>query len=102
VLSASLCEGRARSLIAPVPLRALGVISYGVFLYHELAIGLIGSWLARQGPSFGGSSWVSLASNGALSLALASAMGLASWIVIERPILTRDTRSQETSDHRRA
>jgi peptidoglycan/LPS O-acetylase OafA/YrhL len=83
VLSAALCEGGARRLLAPAPLRAIGIISYGVFLYHQLAIGLVGSWLGANESL----SWASLGWNGALALALASSMGLASWIAIERPIL---------------
>jgi peptidoglycan/LPS O-acetylase OafA/YrhL len=82
VLSASLSEGRLLRLVASVPLRLLGVISYGVFLYHQLAIGIVDSWLCPLGGS-----WLGLAVRGAFALALASAMGLASWIAIERPIM---------------
>ncbi|MFS8069587.1 MAG: acyltransferase family protein [Byssovorax sp.] len=82
VLSASLVEGRALAWIAPLPLCALGVVSYGVFLYHQLALGLAGHAL---GPEQ--STWAALARNAALGLALAIAMGFASWTLIERPAL---------------
>lgn len=82
VLSASLLEGRALAWIAPAPLCALGVISYGVFLYHQLALGLVAHAL-RSEPS----TWAALGANAALGLALAVAMGVASWTLIERPAL---------------
>jgi peptidoglycan/LPS O-acetylase OafA/YrhL len=80
VLSATLCEGRALAVVAPRPLAALGVVSYGVFLYHQLALGIVGHHLV-------GESWATLAINGALGLALAAAMGLGSWVLVERPAL---------------
>ena len=40
VLSACLCRGRHLALIAPKPLVFTGVVSYGMFLYHQLALGL--------------------------------------------------------------
>lgn len=81
-LSASLVEGRALAWIAPAPLCALGVVSYGVFLYHQLALGLVGHAL---GPEQ--STWSALGKNAALGLALSVAMGFASWTLIERPAL---------------
>jgi peptidoglycan/LPS O-acetylase OafA/YrhL len=80
VLAACLCEGRALALVAPSPLRAVGVVSYGVFLYHQLAIGIVGARLTGEG-------WGTLALHGALALGLAIALGLASWLVVERPAL---------------
>jgi peptidoglycan/LPS O-acetylase OafA/YrhL len=82
VLAASLIEGRVLAWIAPKPLRALGVVSYGVFLYHQLALGIAGHALGGED-----STWLALGANAALALALAIAMGTASWIVIERPAL---------------
>ncbi len=84
VLSASLCEGRSLRLIAPRPLQALGVVSYGVFLYHQLALGLVGSALGKDSAT-----WLSLFANGALALALSALAGLASWTWIEKPLLAR-------------
>jgi peptidoglycan/LPS O-acetylase OafA/YrhL len=89
VLSAALCEGSALRVIAPRPLRALGVISYGVFLYHQLALGLVGRWLGPESRSFASLAW-----NGALSLGLASLMGLASWLAVERPFLRWNPRNE--------
>jgi peptidoglycan/LPS O-acetylase OafA/YrhL len=66
--------------IAPLPLRAVGVVSYGVFLYHQLAIGLVGALIK-------GSGWGVLAANAALGLALSLAAGAASWVLVERPAL---------------
>jgi peptidoglycan/LPS O-acetylase OafA/YrhL len=80
VLAACLCEGRALRVIAPAPLRAVGMVSYGVFLYHQLALGIVGHHLA-------GESARTLALNAGLGLALALAMGLASWVVVEKPAL---------------
>ena len=82
VLSASLLEGRALAALAPAPLRALGVVSYGVFLSHQLALGLVGHVLGGE-PS----TWAALGANAALGLALSVAMGVASWTLIERPAL---------------
>jgi peptidoglycan/LPS O-acetylase OafA/YrhL len=82
VLAASLLEGRALALLTPAPLCALGVVSYGVFLYHQLALGLAGHAL---GPEQ--STWSALGANAALGLTLAIAMGFASWTLVERPAL---------------
>ena len=79
-LAATLCDGTARRIIAPAPLCAVGVVSYGVFLYHQLAIGLVGSVLRAPG-------WRSLAANAAGSLALALVAGAASWVIVERPAM---------------
>lgn len=82
VLSACLCRGRALTWLAPAPLRALGIVSYGVFLYHQLAIGIVGYHLVGESPR-------TLALNAVLGLALAVALGLASWLLVERPALSR-------------
>jgi hypothetical protein len=80
VLAATLTEGAALRVLAPAPLRAVGVVSYGVFLYHQLAIGLVGSVLRGAG-------WGVLAANATLALALALAAGTASWVAVERPAM---------------
>jgi peptidoglycan/LPS O-acetylase OafA/YrhL len=82
VLAASLCHGRALALLAPRPLRALGIISYGVFLYHQLALGLVGWALGGESHS-----WRALLANASLALALSAALGFASWIFVEKPLL---------------
>jgi peptidoglycan/LPS O-acetylase OafA/YrhL len=84
VLSASLCEGWSLRLLAPRPLQALGIVSYGVFLYHQLALGLAGSLLGKESDT-----WRSLLANAALALALSALLGLASWTWIEKPLLSR-------------
>jgi peptidoglycan/LPS O-acetylase OafA/YrhL len=84
VLSASLCEGWALRLLAPRPLAALGIVSYGVFLYHQLALGLVGHLLGPESHT-----WTALLANAALALAFSALAGLASWTVIEKPLLAR-------------
>jgi peptidoglycan/LPS O-acetylase OafA/YrhL len=86
VLTTTLCEGRALRVVAPAPLAAVGVVSYGVFLYHQLAQGLVGS-LWR------GAGWTSLIVNATASLALALAAGAASWLLVERPAMERAARA---------
>jgi peptidoglycan/LPS O-acetylase OafA/YrhL len=80
VLAAALCEGRALRLLAPAPIRAVGVVSYGVFLYHQLALGLAGWMLPAPG-------WSSLGANATLALAISLAAGAASWVFVERPAM---------------
>ncbi len=80
VLAATLCDGPALRLVAPAPLRAVGVVSYGVFLYHQLALGVAGAAVT-------GSSWWALFACAALALALALAAGAASWVLVERRAL---------------
>jgi peptidoglycan/LPS O-acetylase OafA/YrhL len=84
VLAACASEGRAARWIAPAPLRALGVVSYGVFLYHQLALGVVGARapLAAGEPTWGRMGWTL-----ALSLAASALAGLASWRLVERPLL---------------
>jgi peptidoglycan/LPS O-acetylase OafA/YrhL len=81
VLAATLLDGLGQRLASPLPLRAIGIVSYGVFLHHQLALGLAGHWL--PGPP----GWGSLAGTAALGLALSLAMGLASWVLVERPAI---------------
>jgi len=92
VLAATLCEGRASRLVAPAPLRTVGIVSYGVFLYHQLALGIAGAALA-------GATWRALAGNAALALTLALAAGAASWMLVERPALEwmRATQTQRAT-----
>ncbi len=80
VLSAAFFDGIALRVLAPAPLRAVGVVSYGVFLYHELAIGLAGYTLPAPG-------WASLGENAALALAISIAAGALSWVIVERPAM---------------
>lgn len=82
VLAASLLEGRALAVVTPAPLCALGVVSYGVFLYHQLALGLATPALGAEPVT-----WTAFGANAGLALALSIAMGGASWTLIERPAL---------------
>ncbi len=82
VLAASLLEGRTLAVVTPAPLCALGVVSYGVFLYHQLALGLAGHALGAEPAT-----WTAFGANAGLALALSIAMGGASWTLIERPAL---------------
>jgi len=80
VLSAALCRGRARAIVAPRPLAFVGVVSYGVFLYHQLVQGL-----ADRAPS--SPSWENLMATATLSLVGSLALGYASWVLVERPAM---------------
>src|SRR5262249_27394568 len=84
VLSASLCEGRALRVVAPRSLAAIGVVSYGFFLYHELLLGVVGSLVpfARGEPT-----WSSLAWTASIALAASIAAGYASWRLVELPVI---------------
>jgi peptidoglycan/LPS O-acetylase OafA/YrhL len=78
VLSACLCRGRWIDVLAPAPLRFVGIVSYGVFLYHQLALGLC---------DFEGSSpptWTNLFRTAFLALGLSLLVGYASWILVEK------------------
>jgi peptidoglycan/LPS O-acetylase OafA/YrhL len=87
VLGATLCDGWVVNVVAPLPLRAVGVVSYGVFLFHQLALGIVGVMLP-------GSGWETLAENAALALLLSLGVGAASWVLIERRAI-RATRALE-------
>jgi peptidoglycan/LPS O-acetylase OafA/YrhL len=80
VLAAVHCEGWAERVVAPRWLQAVGVVSYGVFLYHQLAIGLSGAALPGAG-------WACLGANGVAALSLSLLAGSASWVAIERPAM---------------
>ncbi|MBK8259505.1 MAG: acyltransferase [Polyangiaceae bacterium] len=77
--AASLRESAAKWLFPP-PLRAIGVISYGVFLNHQLAIGVTARW-AGQG------SLVALAKHAGAALSLSLLIGALSWMFVERPAM---------------
>lgn len=83
--AASAGEGASRWLF-PWPLRAVGVVSYGVFLNHQLAIGVTAGAAGAPG------SWAALGRHGALALALSLFVGGLSWVLIERPVIERAAR----------
>jgi peptidoglycan/LPS O-acetylase OafA/YrhL len=77
-------EGRIRRALRSRPARAVGVVSYGVFLWHF-------DWLAqlqRWGTisSLGGVRFVALLG---LATGLALLSATASWFAVERPLLRR-------------
>jgi peptidoglycan/LPS O-acetylase OafA/YrhL len=78
VAGGALLTARVRVL---EPLRALGVVSYGFFLYHQLAIAQLQRWVP------GAACWSELAVTGLGALALASLAGAASWHLVESPSL---------------
>jgi len=79
VLSAVLCRGRALVIVAPRPLGFVGIVSYGVFLYHQLVIGL--SDLERGSAP----TWKNLARTASFALVASVIVGYASWVLVERP-----------------
>lgn len=84
VLAATLCEGRALRVVAPAPLCGIGVVSYGVFLYHQLVLGAVG---ARVPFARGEANASTLAWTAALALAGSVAMGWLSYRAIELPAM---------------
>ena len=78
VLSACLCRGKWADVITPRPLVFTGIVSYGIFLYHQLALGLC---------DFDGSSpptWTNLLRTATLALGLSLVVGYASWVWVEK------------------
>lgn len=81
VLCSSLCRGQILKYITPRPLVFTGIVSYGVFLYHQLALGLCD--LDRASPP----TWINLARTAGLALCLSLFMGYLSWIFVEQPAM---------------
>lgn len=79
VLSAALCRGRVLVIVAPRPLAFVGIVSYGVFLYHQLALGLAD--LEPAAPP----TWKNLARTASFALVASLIVGYASWVLVERP-----------------
>ena len=79
------------ALWARRPLAFVGVASYGVFLYHQLALGLCD--LDRASPP----SWPNLARTATLALALSVLVGQTSWVAIERPLMRLTARSRASA-----
>lgn len=78
VLAACLCQGNWARFLAPRPLVFVGLVSYGVFLYHQLALGLC-DFEGNSPPT-----WLNLFRTGALALSLSLLVGYASWVLIEK------------------
>ncbi len=84
--AATLCGETASRWLFPRPLRALGLVSYGVFLNHQLLLGGTAHLAGRPGT------WSALFLHGGLGLVASVIVGTLSWIWIERPLLVRLSR----------
>jgi peptidoglycan/LPS O-acetylase OafA/YrhL len=71
-------------------LAALGLVSYGVYLWHEVWLDKWFTWTGRA--PFSGHFWALLAVDGTLTLLVA----VASWFVVERPALRRKMRPRRS------
>ena len=81
VFSSAFCGEGASRWLFPRPLRFVGVVSYGVFLHHQLALGATAHLTGPRGT------WSALGAHAALGLALSLALGGLSWVGIERPVI---------------
>ena len=78
--SASVPE-RAATWMFPAPLRWVGVVSYGVFLHHQLALGATARLAGAPGT------WGAFATHAIPALALSLLLGWISWVAVERPAI---------------
>jgi peptidoglycan/LPS O-acetylase OafA/YrhL len=78
IVSPAQPTGWVRSLTTPVP-RALGLISYGIFLWHLVLLRLLAYWLDI--PYFSGEFWLLLGSLLVLTLPIA----WVTYLLVERP-----------------
>jgi peptidoglycan/LPS O-acetylase OafA/YrhL len=74
-------RGRFHSVMAAAPLRHLGDISYGIFLWHLVVLAAI--FAVTDRPVFSGGFWPVLIQ----TLLGAFALATASWLILERPVL---------------
>jgi peptidoglycan/LPS O-acetylase OafA/YrhL len=75
---------RPTPVLGSAPLRALGTLSYGVYLWHYLVI----YWLQMH-DRFPQDFWTALL----YVLPLTFAVATASWFLVERPVLRLSTRA---------
>ncbi|MBV9410739.1 MAG: acyltransferase [Acidimicrobiia bacterium] len=80
--------GRIREVLASKPLAAIGLISYGIYLWQLPWIVQAGKWVGQQ--PFSGGFWSVLL----LSVPLIAVTAWASYVLVERPLL--GSRSRET------
>jgi hypothetical protein len=71
--SAALCRGRALAIVSPRPLCAVGIVSCGVFPYHQLV--LASCDLGQKAPR----TWMNFARTATVALALSVTAGYLSW-----------------------
>lgn len=81
VLGAALCPESVARWLFPAPLRAVGLVSYGVFLNHQLALGATAPIAGPPG------SWSVMGLHTALALGLSLLLAWVSWVFIERPAM---------------
>jgi peptidoglycan/LPS O-acetylase OafA/YrhL len=74
-------HGGVRRCLRLRPVQWVGLVSYGVYLWHEAAIDLYQSW--TNTPFFTGALPLFLAGTAAITLAIAAA----SYVIVERPAL---------------
>jgi peptidoglycan/LPS O-acetylase OafA/YrhL len=75
-------RGVAGRVLATRALTYLGVISYGIYLYHFAVVKQLGDWITFPGPSL-----VRFALHALLALAGAAVIASLSYYVVERPAL---------------
>ena len=79
---------RAHRLCALRPLRALGTISYGLYVFHLPVLSFVGRWVgpgvltARLGSEFAGVVAFTL-----IGFGLSTGLATASWLFFEKPVL---------------
>ena len=79
-------EGRVRGWLRWRPEAYVGLVSYGVYVWHEALLGQIRSWVGT--PLFLGNFYAYLLATFAFSVVVASV----SWYALERPVLRRARR----------
>jgi len=98
VMIVSAQRGRlARVVLEAFPLRMLGVVSYGVYIYHRPCMGLVSMLMRRASLGVGDN----VALFAAASLVLAVLVSTLSYRILERPILARLRRSHLSRTARR-
>lgn len=86
---AGACSRVSERSRAWAPMKWLGVVSYGVFLYHQLALEWVGRWIPG---ATGAPGWTSLGVTAAVGGALSVLAGWLSWTWIESPSLRKVAR----------
>ena len=80
--------GVVRRFLANRAVQLLGLVSYGIYLWHELWLRTYRRWAGAPAAGLGGS----FPRTAMAVLALTVATAAVSWVVIERPLLRRKDR----------